>query len=121
MASGSPCVLLVDDEVALAELLKKYLERLGYRVEACTHPADALALFDAQAEKYALLVTDLTMQSMDGEELIARCRQRAPDLRAIIVSGYPYEPRAAGVAFLQKPFMPKALGEAVQRVLEAGG
>src|SRR5882672_7813651 len=51
----SPWLLLVDDEPSLTELLKKYLERLGYRVDACTHPEAALALFDAHPERYAVL------------------------------------------------------------------
>jgi DNA-binding response OmpR family regulator len=103
----SPCLLLVDDEAALAALLKKYLERLGYQVDACTHPEAALDLLDAHPQRYALLVTDLTLPTMNGEQLLERSRERAPALRAIIASGYPYEPRLAGVEFLQKPFLPK--------------
>lgn len=114
-----PCLLLVDDEVALADLLKKYLERLGYRVDACTHPEAALALLDAHPERYTLLITDLTLPAMSGDELIGRARERAPQLRAIVASGYAYEPRVAGVEFLQKPFLPKLLAEAVGRALQA--
>jgi len=116
---GSPCLLLVDDEPALADLLKKYLERLGYHVDACTHPEAALGLLDANPGRYAVLVTDLTLPSMGGEELVARSRERSPELRAIIASGYPYEPRVAGVEFLQKPFLPNLLAQAVERALKA--
>lgn len=115
---GAPCLLIVDDETALAELLKKYLQRLGYQVEACTHPDAALALLDANPQRYTLLVTDLTLPGMNGEELLKRSRERAPALRAIIVSGYPYQPRAEGVEFLQKPFVPRVLAEAVERMLQ---
>jgi DNA-binding NtrC family response regulator len=114
-----PRLLLVEDEPALADLLKKYLERMGYRVDACTHPEDALGLLDAHPESYALLVTDLTLPSMSGEELVTRSRQRAPHLRVIIASGYPYEPRLAGVEFLQKPFLPNLLAQAIERALKA--
>jgi DNA-binding NtrC family response regulator len=114
----SPCLLLVDDEPALADLLKKYLERLGYRVDACTHPEAALALLDAQPDRYAVLVTDLTLPTMSGEDLIVQSRERAPGLRAIIASGYPHEPRVEGVEFLQKPFRPNLLAQAVERVLK---
>ncbi len=62
----SPCLLLVDDEPALANLLKKYLERLGYSVDACTHPEAALELLDAHPRRYGLLVTDLTLPTMSG-------------------------------------------------------
>lgn len=115
----SPSLLLVDDEPALADLLKKYLERLGYRVDACMHPEAALTLLDAHPERYVLLITDLTLPSMSGDELVTKSRQRVPHLRAIIASGYPYEPRLEGVEFLQKPFPPSLLAQAVERALRA--
>jgi CheY-like chemotaxis protein len=112
-------LLLVDDEPPLADLLKKYLERLGYTVDACTSPEDALAKFEANPQQYALVLTDLTLPGMNGEELLDRMRQRNPQLRAIISSGYPYEPRAPRVAFLQKPFLPKMLAQEIERTLKA--
>jgi CheY-like chemotaxis protein len=116
---GSPRLLLVEDEPALADLLKRYLERLGYRVDACTKADAALALLDAHPEEYALLITDLSLPDMSGDELMTRSRLRAPHLRAIIASGYPYEPRVKGVEFLQKPFLPNLLAQAVERALKA--
>jgi CheY-like chemotaxis protein len=115
---SSPCLLLVDDEAALAELLKKFLERLGYQVDVCTHPQVALELLEANPRRYALLITDLTLPGMNGGELVERLRRDTPDLRAIITSGYPYEPRAAGIEFLQKPFLPKMLAETIERMLK---
>lgn len=115
----SPCVLLVDDETALADLLKRYLERLGYHVDACVDPETALGYLDAHPARYALLITDLTLPNMDGEQLLERARERTPGLRAIIASGYPYQPRNAGVEFLQKPFLPKILAEVIERILRS--
>ena len=63
-------------------------------------------------------MTDLTLPGMDGEQLLERMRRRNPKLRAIISSGYPYEPRARRVAFLQKPFLPKMLADAIERELK---
>lgn len=115
----APCLLLVDDEPALTDLLKKYLERLGYCVDACTHPDAALLLLDAHPARYSLLITDLTLPTMSGEDLVRQSRQRAPLLRAIIASGYAYEPLLERVEFLQKPFLPKLLALAVERALHA--
>lgn len=112
-------LLLVDDEAALTGLLKQYLERLGYRVDACTDPDAAIGLFEADPRRHALLITDLTLPGMDGEQLLGRLRERNPALRAIISSGYPYQPRSADVEFLQKPFLPKALADAIERMLQA--
>jgi DNA-binding NtrC family response regulator len=114
-----PRLLLVDDEAALADLLKRYLERLGYQVDACLHPETALALLDSGLARYELLITDLTLPLMNGEELVIKAREKVPHLRAIISSGYPYQPDTAGVEFLQKPFVPKMLAEAVERMLKS--
>lgn len=111
-------VLLVDDEAGLRELLKKYLERLGYQVDACMSAEDGLALFEADPRRYALVLTDLTLPGLSGEEMLERMRAREPDLRAIVASGYPYEPRSRQFAFLQKPFLPKMLAEVIETMLK---
>ena len=110
-------LLLVDDEAALGDLLKRYLERLGYAVDSYTRPADALASVAEDPARYSLLVTDLTLPGMDGEELLRRIRGHSPDMPAIIASGYPYQPRSNNVTFVQKPFLPKMLAEEIERLL----
>jgi two-component system cell cycle sensor histidine kinase/response regulator CckA len=110
-------ILLVDDEPALAELLLKYLQRLGYEVEACLSAEDALVRFDADPARYALVLTDLTLPGIGGDEMLERMRAQRPTLRAIVCSGYPYVPRSKKIVFLQKPFMPKMLAEAIEKLL----
>ncbi|MGD1095186.1 MAG: response regulator [Bryobacteraceae bacterium] len=112
-------LLLVDDEGALLELLKKYLERLGFEVDACMTPQDALAQFETDPARYDLVLTDLTLPGMNGEEMLERMRSLNPNLRAILASGYPYHPRSASVDFLQKPFLPRMLAEAIDKILKA--
>jgi DNA-binding NtrC family response regulator len=111
-------LLIVDDEPNLLDLLRRYLSRLGYEVETCGDAQDALALFQAAPDRFSMAITDLTLPSFNGEELIERMRQLRPGLPAIITSGYPYQPRAAGVVFLQKPFLPQMLVEAVEKTLK---
>ncbi len=110
-------LLLVDDETALVDLLKRYLERCGLQVESCTDPQTALQLMQADPGSFSLLITDLTLPGMSGEELVERVRAIRPGLPVIVASGYPYEPRAQGVEFLQKPFLPRMLVEAIGRIL----
>ena len=71
MSSGAR-LLLIDDEAPLLELLKKYLERLGYEVDACLSAEDALERFEADPSRYALVLTDLTLPVMNGEEMVER-------------------------------------------------
>lgn len=114
---GGARILLVDDEAPLLDLLKRYLERLGYEVEACLTPADALQTFAADPSRYGLVLTDLTLPGMSGDEMIARMRAIVPKLRAIVASGYPYEPKGKRTRFLQKPFLPKMLAELIEQML----
>jgi DNA-binding NtrC family response regulator len=111
-------LLIVDDDAAIGSLLRRYLERLGYHVDACTTPHDALKLAESRTEPYALVITDLTLEKMNGEDLVGQIRQRSPDTPAIITSGYPHVPRARGVAFLQKPFLPKMLADLIEETLK---
>ena len=114
---GGARILVVDDEAPLLDLLKKYLERIGYQVETCSTPEGALDLFEADPARFSLVLTDLTLPGMDGEEMIARMRARAPKLRVIIASGYPYEPHGKRTGYLQKPFLPKMLADQIQKML----
>jgi len=113
----SKSLLLVDDEPALLELLTKYLERLGYPVDACLSAEDALAQFDANPSRYSLVLTDLTLPGINGEEMLRRMHGTRPALQAIISSGYPYVPRSKKIMFLQKPYLPKMLAEAIEALI----
>lgn len=110
-------LLLVDDEPALADLLKKYLERLGYEVDARLDAEQALDQYESDPAGYALVLTDLTLPGMTGEQMIERMQQRNPKLRAIISSGYPYQPRSRHVGYLQKPFLPQMLADMIEKML----
>ena len=111
-------LLIIDDEPKLLELLSRYLGRLGYEVETCGNAEDALALFQAGPDRFSIAITDLSLPSLNGEELIERMRLLRPGLPAIITSGYPYVPRGAAIGFLQKPFLPQMLAETVEKTLK---
>jgi len=111
-------LLIVDDEPRLLDLLSRYLGRLGYEVQTCGSAEEALAQFQAGPERIAMVITDLSLPSVSGEDLIHRMRQLRPGLPAVITSGYPYVPRSAGVGFLQKPFLPQMLAEAIEKALK---
>ena len=112
-------LLLVDDEGALAGLLQKYLERLGYQVDVCGSAEEALPRFEADPQRYALVLSDLTLPGMNGDDLIDRLRAINPRLKAIVASGYPHQPRSRDIEFLQKPFLPKMLAEMLEKKLKS--
>ena len=118
---GALRLLIVDDEPNLLDLLRRYLGRLGYEADTCGDARAALERFQAEPDRYAMVITDLSLPSLNGEELIEQMRQLRPGLPAIITSGYPYAPRGAGIRFLQKPFLPQMLVEAVENALKGPG
>ncbi len=112
-------LLIVDDEPVLADLLKRYLERLGYEVDISPSAEHALPVFLENPAKYDLVLADSTLPGMSGEDLIEALQAANPSLRAILASGYPREPKSKHVSFLQKPFVPKMLAEMIEKKLGA--
>jgi DNA-binding NtrC family response regulator len=123
--SGSPVrILLVEDEPPLLQLIEKYLQRLGFQVETHLKSFDALRNFEASPDGYDMVIADLGMPDMPGDTLLTRMLEIRPDLRVLVCSGSPFFienlPRSLQrqVAFLQKPFVPKMLADAVQNLLK---
>jgi DNA-binding NtrC family response regulator len=116
-------ILLVEDEPPLLQLLEKHLQRLGFEVETYLRSFDALRHFEAAPDSYDMVIADLSMPDLSGDTLLTRMLEVRPDLRVLICSGSPFFienlPSALQrqVAFLQKPFVPKMLEEAVRNLL----
>jgi len=81
------CVMVVDDNAMVREVLAGQMEGLGHRVIQASDGLDALARLDEGAE-VDLLVTDLSMPGMSGRVLIGEARRRRPGLPALLLTGY---------------------------------
>jgi two-component system response regulator AtoC len=116
-------VLVVDDERPLLDLLASYLTRLGYEVEACTSGEEALERFQYRPFGYALVVTDVRLPDLSGQDLVLKMTEMNGDLRVVVSSGIPIEPLqlppgfSGKVRFLQKPFRVSELARAMEAVL----
>src|SRR5437867_6381693 len=93
---GSETVLLVEDDEALRELIHEFLETSGYEVLVASDPAAALE--DARRHEGAihLLLTDISMPSMNGRELARRVKELRPEIRVLYMSGYSEDAVARG-------------------------
>ena len=123
--SGSPItILLVEDEPPLLRLIQKYLQRMGFEVETHLKSVEALRDFEAAPDRYGMVIADLGMPEMRGDTLLTRMLEIRPDLRILVCSGSPFfienlpGSLQRQVAFLQKPFVPKMLAEAVRNLLQ---
>jgi CheY-like chemotaxis protein len=116
-------VLVVDDEQIVRRAVKTMLERYGYSVVLAEDGREAVELYRVLPDKIALILLDMTMPLMGGEETFRELRTIRPDVRVVLSSGY-NEVEAVrrftgkGLAgFIQKPYSAIALTEKVRSVL----
>jgi two-component system cell cycle sensor histidine kinase/response regulator CckA len=122
--SGLETLLIVEDESAVRELSELVLRDLGYNVVAASDGLEALRL-RPQAQGVDLLVTDIVMPGLGGNELAERLRSVRPDLKVLFTSGHTEDRTTAarcpeaGTSFLQKPYRPDVLARKVREMLDA--
>jgi two-component system cell cycle sensor histidine kinase/response regulator CckA len=121
---GSETVLLVEDEPAVRAYAVRILSEQGYTVLEAPSGTDAIALAAAHPEEIDLLVTDVVMPGLQGNQLATQLGADRPGLRVLYVSGFTensvvhHEVVGTEIAFLQKPFGAEGLGRAVRGVLD---
>lgn len=117
-------ILLVEDDPSVRQLAAALLRAEGYRILEATRPAEALAMVAKHRDPIGLLLTDVLMPGMRGNELAQRLLEMLPGLRILYFSGYSdstfLTPGALkGAGFLQKPFRGFELVRAVRDALES--
>ena len=124
---GSETVLLVEDEDAVRESEREYLEQRGYTVLAAANGPAALELAASCGRDIQLLVTDVVMPKMSGSELGEQLVKQRPGLKVLYVSGYAENTvmqhglAELGSRFLHKPFTLKALAGKIREMQDAAG
>jgi two-component system cell cycle sensor histidine kinase/response regulator CckA len=120
---GAGRVLLADDEEDVRGVVRAMLETLGYEVIEARDGFEAVEIFRRRAAEIDLVILDLVMPRLTGEAALGQIRRIAPEVPAILVSGYDEGERvreivAAGFGgFLQKPFRRQDLGKKVRELL----
>jgi two-component system cell cycle sensor histidine kinase/response regulator CckA len=116
-------VLVVDDEYAVRNVLGLSLSHLGYAVETAASGLEAVEKFSAQGSHFDLVILDLLMPGLSGEEVFMRLRALNPTVRVLIVSGFSSEQvvhrilEVGGRDFIQKPFSIDVLARKVRGCL----
>lgn len=115
-------VLIVDDEDRTRDLERRILETGPYQVIEASGAHEAFAILDA-GQKVDLMISDLEMPELSGEEMVKAVRAKRPTMKVLYVSGVVDRLLDArhvlgeGEAFLDKPFTAKLLLEAVSMLL----
>ena len=123
--TGSETILVVEDEPGVRELVRRVLERYGYRVLIAATPHDALELAARHVDPIHLLISDVVLPEMSGRSLASQIVASRSDVRVIYMSGYTdnaivhHGVLDPDTPFLQKPFTPEALARKVHVVLHS--
>lgn len=123
---GDGTILVVDDEQQVRMITELMLNQFGFRVLTAEDGAAGVRVFGAHADEIDLVIMDLTMPKLSGEQAFVEMRKLKPNARIVLTSGY-NESEAVGrlsasgvTAFLQKPFELEQLLSTVRKALGAG-
>ena len=122
---GSETVLLVEDEEIVRKLVREMLETAGYHVLDAGDGSEAIALADRHEGTIDVLMTDVVMPGLSGQELARRLADRRRGVRVLFTSGYTEDAIAnhgvlsPGTAFLEKPFNAAQLGQKLRELIDA--
>jgi DNA-binding NtrC family response regulator len=116
-----PRILVIDDEEIVRVSCKKCLTPEGYDVDVAANGIEGLAM--TENNRYDVILTDLKMPDMDGMEFLTKVKERHPDTKVIMITGYSTVEHAVRAMrmgaynYIEKPFTPDALVEAVREAM----
>ena len=123
-AGRGESVLIAEDDAAVRRVAERILQTAGYRVTACPGGIEALEALDDPGMHYDLLLADVVMPGMRGDDLARRAVAMRPGLPVLFMSGYSDDappndlgPTSGRVAFIDKPFDAGALLEHLRDLL----
>ncbi len=123
-ASGDGTILVVDDEALVLNVARRVLERAGYRVLTAADGREGLEVFERHARDISLVLLDLTMPRMSGDQAVREMRRVKRDVRVLLTSGYNEREATGEIAgphlagYIQKPYVAAALLNKVREVME---
>ncbi len=124
MQGGGESILLVDDEQAIIAIEKRILERLGYQVTTRPGSLEALEAFRADPDTFDLVITDMSMPNLSGDQLANQLIRIRPDIPILLCTGYSENMtdekiKSLGIkGFLMKPIAIKEFAQKIRDVLD---
>jgi len=124
LPTGNECILFIDDEPTLVEIIQEILKSLGYTVVSMTSSMEALELFRSDPHKFDLVITDMTMPKMTGDQFSKELIKIRNDIPIILCTGYndlisEQKAKEIGIReFLMKPLVTKELAHVIRKVLD---
>jgi PAS domain S-box-containing protein len=120
---GCGTILLVDDEALVRKTVRKMLERFGFELLEAADGREAVEIFREHADEIALVLLDMKMPVMGGEEAFDKISKLRNDIKVILSSGFNEEDATASfgdrkpAGFIKKPYRMSELRESIRTVL----
>jgi signal transduction histidine kinase len=122
---GNEVILVAEDHEGLRELAYEALKSDGYELVMATNGEEAVRLFQQRPNEISVVILDVVMPGLCGPEAYVEMSRNHPTLPVIFTTGHSVEVAdledriERGARFLQKPYVPQALGQTVREVLDA--
>lgn len=118
LAKGNETILLLEDELSFLNVTREMLKQLGYNVICSSTCEEAEAILDEKETGIDLLLTDVIMPGMNGDELARRIKASRPEIRCILMSGYTGSHcMPDDYLLIRKPFSIKSLSDRIKEAL----
>ena len=122
LPAGTEHILFIDDEPAIAAMQTRQLRRLGYTVTAFSSSVEALQTFRSSPRQFDLVITDMTMPQLTGDQLALEIRKIRTDCPVILCTGFSEKINGDTIIpwideLLMKPVDRKLMAEAIRRVI----
>ena len=123
LAAGTETLLVAEDEEIVRNLMKKILEKAGYKVIVADNGEEAVTRFE-EHDDISLVLADMVMPRKNGKEMLDEIRKIKPDTKAVFISGYSADIIAKkgkleeGMEFITKPFKKDDLLQKIREVLD---
>lgn len=117
-------ILLVDDDWLVGDLMRQILVLSHFMVDFREDPVDALNLFRREPDSFDLVITDMMMPGMTGDQLALRLKEIRPGIPVILCSGFRHliskkKAKSLGISkYLEKPVSMEMLARVVREVLD---
>ncbi|MDX1630769.1 MAG: PAS domain-containing protein [Thermoanaerobaculia bacterium] len=114
-------LLVVEDAPDVRRIARRILDDAGFDVRTAADAENGLEILEEEGGEFDLLLTDVVLPGMSGWELVDEVRDRFPEVRLVVMSGYAQGPasedRPGEIPFIQKPFSPEVLLDVIREEL----
>lgn len=121
--TGNETILLVDDEVIIADVAMEMLESLGYNVLLATNGHKAIEIYAKEKDRIDLVILDLVMPGLSGANTFEQLKNKNQDIKVLLSSGYSLSGEARNMmtngccGFIQKPYDVVKLSQKIKEIL----